>query len=236
MSHSAPAPIAIVGGGPCGLTLARLFERAGIDYVVFERDASATPGQHSQGGTLDLHPGTGLTALEVAGLMPEFEKVARREADVFTLMDAHGGNYYRAGAEVDETEEAKEKVKEMMENRPEIDRYQLRGLLLDSVPAQRIRWGKALKSVERKEGHEGTAAAGWVLRFADGSEEHGFRLVIGADGAWSKVRPLVCTSFFFFFPFFSCLHVFFSVSDIRICFILLSPHSRGEPWLIFVLL
>ncbi|KAI0544981.1 monooxygenase [Xylaria curta] len=177
MSQSKPAPIAIVGGGPCGLTLARLLELAGIEYVVFERDDSADPKSHHQGGTLDIHPGTGQAALEAAGLKGDFEKLARYEADVFTVQDFKGDHRFRTGDEG------------VMEgNRPEIDRGQLRKLLLDSIPHQRIRWGKVLKSVEK--GNE-ASATGWILRFADGSEESGFRLVVGADGAWSKVRPVI---------------------------------------------
>ncbi|KAI1743066.1 monooxygenase [Xylaria scruposa] len=178
MSQSKPAPIAIVGGGPCGLTFARLLELAGIDYVVFERDDSADPKSHHQGGTLDIHPGTGQAALEAAGLKGEFEKLARYEADVFTVQDFKGDHRFGTGD-----------AGVMEGNRPEIDRGQLRKLLLDSVPEHRMRWGKVLKTVERK--GDGAGAAGWVLRFADGSEESGFRLVVGADGAWSKVRPVI---------------------------------------------
>ncbi|KAI1822639.1 monooxygenase [Xylaria intraflava] len=177
MSQSKPAPIAIVGGGPCGLTFARLLELAGIDYVVFERDSSAEPKSHHQGGTLDVHAGTGQAALEAAGLKDEFDKLARPEADVFTIQDFKGRHYFSTGAAEGG-------------DRPEIDRRQLRDLLLGSLPEKRVRWGKALRAVER-EGSAEDGAAGWILRFADGSSESGFRLVVGADGAWSKVRPLI---------------------------------------------
>ncbi|KAI1126080.1 monooxygenase [Nemania abortiva] len=180
MPQSRPAPIAIVGGGPCGLTFARLLELAGIDYVVFERDESAEPKLTHQGGSLDLHPGTGQTALEAAGLKDEFEKVARYEADIFSLQDFKGDHQFRQGGELVEGDG----------DRPEIDRRQLRDLLLNSLPKERVRWGKTLKSVEQ-EGGEEAGAAGCVLRFADGSSERGFRLIVGADGAWSKVRPLI---------------------------------------------
>ncbi|KAI1278214.1 monooxygenase [Xylaria sp. FL0933] len=175
---SKPAPIAIIGGGPGGLTLARYLERAGLEYVVFERDAS--PSANHQGGTLDLHEGTGLTALDVAGLREEFEKYARHEAAVFTIQDSQGGNRFRMDPGEGE------------HDRPEIDRKRLRQILLDSIPAERVRWGKALKSVERDETVEnGKGAKGWVLRFADGQTEKGFRLIVGADGAFSAVRSLI---------------------------------------------
>lgn len=185
---SKTAPIAIVGGGPCGLTFARLLERAGMEYIVFERD-SPDPKPNHQGGTLDLHTGTGLAAIDTAGLREEFEKYARYEAAVFTVQDAQGGNFFRADAGATGDEQ-----------RPEIDRLQLRKILLDSVPRDRICWGKTLKAVVRDEkaGEESGGAQGWVLRFADGTEESGFRMVIGADGASSAVRPLVgllCSKF-----------------------------------------
>ncbi|KAI0808610.1 monooxygenase [Xylaria sp. FL0064] len=170
---SKPAPIAIIGGGPGGLTLARYLERAGLEYVVFERDTS--PSANHQGGTLDLHEGTGLTALDVAGLREEFEKYARHEAAVFTVQDSQGGNRFRMDPGEGE------------HDRPEIDRKRLRQILLDSIPAERVRWGKVLKGIERDE----TRKTGWVLKFADGQEEKGFRLVVGADGAFSAVRSLI---------------------------------------------
>ncbi|KAJ5647124.1 FAD/NAD(P)-binding domain-containing protein [Penicillium lividum] len=175
-------PIAIIGGGPCGLTFARLLERAGIDYIVFERDASPDTTTRFQGGTLDLTVEGGQAALKLAGLSTEFEKLARRDATTILMQDSQGQNRISAGEGND---------------RPEIDRLQLRRLLLDSIPAHRVRWNKALGSVER-DGKNGNgpasasaSAADWILRFTDGSSETGFRLIVGSDGAWSKVRQLI---------------------------------------------
>jgi 2-polyprenyl-6-methoxyphenol hydroxylase-like FAD-dependent oxidoreductase len=71
-------PIAILGAGPSGLTLGRLLHLAGIDFVIFERDASAASAWGRGGsGTLDLHEGTGLLAIQEAGLLEEFKKKAR---------------------------------------------------------------------------------------------------------------------------------------------------------------
>ncbi|KAM0487996.1 hypothetical protein ACHAP7_001815 [Fusarium lateritium] len=177
MSSSTFPPIAIIGGGPCGLTLARLLETASINYVVFERDASPTSTLRSQGGTLDIHEGTGQEALRRAGLHSQFKSLARCDATMMTLMDSRGE--LRASFGDDNGDE-----------RPEIDRQQLRQILLDSIPAERIRWGKILDTVERKEEHREGAHA-WTLNFRDGSTESGFRLIVGADGAWSKIRPLI---------------------------------------------
>ncbi|KAF5671885.1 tetracycline resistance protein [Fusarium denticulatum] len=128
-------PIAIIGGGPCGLMLARLLQTASIDYVVFERDDSPTSTLRSQGGKFRASFG-----------------------------DDDGGD------------------------RPEIDRQQLRQLLLNSLSTDRIRWGKILDAVHQSRNGE---ARDLTLKFRDGSSESGFRLIVGADGAWSKVRSLV---------------------------------------------
>ncbi|KAJ5889997.1 hypothetical protein N7504_010807 [Penicillium tannophilum] len=179
MAPSKPAPIAIVGGGPCGLTFARLLERAGIDYTVFERDKSSETTTRFQGGTLDLTVEGGQAALKLAGLSSDFEKLARRDATTILMQDSQGQHRISAGEGND---------------RPEIDRLQLRRLLLDSIPAHRVRWGKGLGSIERglSSGGNGPAsAADWILRFNDGSSESGFRLIVGSDGAWSKVRQLI---------------------------------------------
>ncbi|PYI10637.1 FAD/NAD(P)-binding domain-containing protein [Aspergillus sclerotiicarbonarius CBS 121057] len=175
-----PAPIAIVGGGPCGLTFARLLETAGIDYVVFERDASPKGTSLFQGGTLDLHAATGQEALRRAGLTEEFEKLARRDATTLTVQNCHGNLRKTFGEGHDA---------------PEIDRLQLRQLLLNSLPAHRIRWDKALHTIQHNPNtNQPPSAADWQLHFADGSTETGFRLIIGADGAWSKVRPLITST------------------------------------------
>ncbi|TGJ82151.1 hypothetical protein E0Z10_g6622, partial [Xylaria hypoxylon] len=134
------------------------------------------PGKHHQGGSLDLHTGTGLAALEAAGLKDGFDKLARYEGAVFTVQDAQGGNTFTTSPG------------EGDEERPEIDRGQLRDLLLGSLPPSRVRWGKTLSAVEPG------ASGGWVLRFADGSAETGFRLVVGADGASSAVRPVITSA------------------------------------------
>ncbi|KAF5663006.1 tetracycline resistance protein [Fusarium heterosporum] len=178
MASSAAAPIAIIGGGPCGLTLARLFETAGINYVVFERSESPKPTARGQGGTLDIHAKTGQEALRRAGLYEQFKSLARCDATVMTLMDPRGESRASYGDE-------------NSNDRPEIDRQQLQQILLDSLPADRIRWGKILDSVAKDETENRGGAYAWKLKFRDGSTECGFRLIVGADGAWSKIRPLI---------------------------------------------
>lgn len=66
--------------------------------------------------------------------------------------------------------------------RPEIDRGDLRRLLMDSLPSGVIRWGFKLKRVDPVD---------LTLEFENGVVEKGFDLIVGADGAWSKVRSLL---------------------------------------------
>ena len=74
-------------------------------------------------------------------------------------------------------------------DRPEIDRRDLRLMLLGSVPKDKIQWGRKIEEVLKRE--DGKMA----VRFTNGSTESDFRLVVGADGAWSKCRRLVSLSF-----------------------------------------
>ncbi|KAF5536425.1 tetracycline resistance [Fusarium napiforme] len=175
MGVSTVPPIAIIGGGPCGLILARLLQTASINYVIFERDESPTSTLRSQGGTLDIHKDSGQEALRRAGLHEQFKSLARYDATTMTLMDFQGK--FRASFGDDDGGD-----------RPEIDRQQLRQLLLNSLPNDRIRWGKILDAVHQKQNGE---TRDLTLKFRDGSSESGFRLIVGADGAWSKVRSLV---------------------------------------------
>lgn len=165
-------PIAILGAGPAGLALARLLSLASIDYIVYERDVSAGSASYrGASGTLDLHANTAQLALRKAGLYDEFKKRAR--FDVPTVMaDKQGRVVARLQGEGDT-------------DRPEIDRRDLREMLLQSVPVAKVVWGAKVEGVEREE--DGLMG----VRFSDGRSVSGFRLVVGADGAWSKARAMV---------------------------------------------
>ncbi|KAG8154797.1 FAD-dependent oxidoreductase [Burkholderia catarinensis] len=160
--------IAIVGGGPGGLTLARLLTLGGIDAIVYERDAD--PLERPQGGTLDLHEESGLLALAQAGLTDAFLAVARYEDQGSRLLD-------RAGRVLFDDDGAGG-------NRPEVDRTALRALLLDALPPDCVQWGRTVREVRMQP--DGRA----MLVFEHGTEGP-FDLVVGADGAWSRVRPLL---------------------------------------------
>ena len=169
--------IAIVGAGPSGLILARLLEINGIkDYVVYERDECSVPGPWQQGGSLDLHGPTGQMALRKAGLYEKFQEYARWDASVVNVIDTSGKTLARMGEGRDA---------------PEIDRLQLRQLLLDSLPAHKILWGHGVTSVERHGNTNDADSNGYTIHFSNGNSAAGFKLIVGADGTWSKIRPLV---------------------------------------------
>lgn len=158
--------IAIVGGGPGGLTLARILQTRGVAVSVFEQEPS--PDARTQGGSLDLHPRSGYYALELAGLTQQFRALARYEDQHTRLLD-------KTGAVLAEEDD---------DQRPEIDRAELRTMLLSSLDPQVVCWGKRL------EGLRALGGGAHELAFADGKTAT-FDLVVGADGAWSRVRPLL---------------------------------------------
>ena len=165
--------IAIVGAGPGGLLCARVLQRHGIDVTVYDADDSADA--RDAGGTLDMHADTGQIALEDAGLLTEFLALARPEGQAKRNVDQHG------------TEEANFVPDDGDSAAAEIDRGQLRMLLAEHVDPTSLRWGHRLVSATT------TASGTHRLHFANGVVVEA-DLVIGADGVWSRVRPLVSSA------------------------------------------
>jgi 2-polyprenyl-6-methoxyphenol hydroxylase-like FAD-dependent oxidoreductase len=159
--------IAIIGGGPGGLALARILQVNGIASTVFEAEEHALV--RPQGGSLDLHADTGQRALRLAGLEAEFLAAARYEDQGMRLCDADGSIKF----DFPEGEES---------DRPEIGRTLLRQMLIESLGDDVIRWDSRVTAIEPEEGGYAVVTAG---------AHETFDLVVGADGAWSRVRPLV---------------------------------------------
>ena len=160
--------IAIVGGGPAGLTLARILHASGFNSTVFERDAD--PYERPQGGTLDLHEGSGLLALERAGLLPAVKAIARYDDQGSRVLDKVGRVLFEDNGESGD--------------RPEVDRTALRAILISALPDGSVRWGCTVR--EALDQGDGT----WNLSFDHGVEGP-FDLVVGADGTWSQIRPML---------------------------------------------
>ena len=161
-----PTPsIAIVGAGLSGLVCARILQRNGRAVTVYEADATAAARQ--QGGSLDIHTDTGQIALEEAGLLEAFRARTHDGGEAVRVLDKN------ARVHIDHKEPPGGR------GRPEIDRKALRQLLVNSLEPGTIAWG-----------HKVVAARPAELEFADGSRVSA-DLVVGADGAWSKIRPLL---------------------------------------------
>ena len=157
--------------------LASLLQHNGIQCSIFELDKDRST--RSQGGIIDLHPESGQLALREAGLFKEFEKHLLPGAEAMKLIKSDGTvRWDENNMEGVEPGPAR--------NRPEIDRNTLRTILLDSIDPTSIHWGRKLVRVEANETHRDK----YNLQFTDSCEE-GFDLVVGADGAWSKVRLLL---------------------------------------------
>ncbi|CAA9957515.1 Aromatic-ring hydroxylase [Pyrenophora teres f. maculata] len=171
--------IAIVGAGPASLTLANILQKNDIPFTIFE----ASRELRTQGGSLDLHPASGQLAIKEAGLWDKFTQHARPESDVMKIVNIDGEVLW------DENRADKQEIKEeeKFSGRPEIDRIELAKLMFENLEEGKVQFGRKLREAAPSETEKGK----YDLHFADQTEETGFDLVVGGDGAWSKVRKLV---------------------------------------------
>jgi tetracycline resistance monooxygenase len=160
--------VAIIGAGPVGLTLAKLLQQKGEYVTVYERDID--PESRIWGGTLDLHSKSGQLAIKAAGLLEEYYAKA---LPMGVLMADEEGR----------TLSVKDLSAEQKLDNPEINRNDLRKILLGSLEADTVVWNHKCDGLEEQDGK-------WLLHF-DGQPTAVADLVIAANGGMSAVRSYV---------------------------------------------
>ncbi|KAJ3131620.1 hypothetical protein HK100_006166 [Physocladia obscura] len=161
--------VAIIGGGPAGLCLARILQTNAVSVKVYELEESRN--SRPQGGYLDLHEETGQRAIREANLYAEFRANLQPGADRMNVMDETGNLLYQDlgdGAI------------------PEIERQDLKGILLDALEPNTVEWDHKLEKVDSP----ATDSEQIRLNFSGGKTAEAY-IVVGADGAWSKVRNVL---------------------------------------------
>lgn len=156
--------VAIIGAGPVGLTMARLLQQASIEVAVYERDEN--PQARIWGGTLDLHKDYGQQALEKAGLLNAYYTIGIPMGKV--IFDHQANHLF---------------TKEPGYESPEINRNNLRKLLLDSLADNTVIWNRKFTGLSENNGK-------WVIHFENQPDET-VDFIIGANGGMTKLRQYV---------------------------------------------
>lgn len=169
--------IAIAGGGPAALTLGALLHQRNIPFQIIERRPKPTEAELDQpSGMLDLHAESGLAAIRACGLWDQFLPLTADCEESMLIADQEGTILHADDGG--------------LESRPEISRHNITRLMLRIVPQEAIRWKTKIVSARRDESGAGKTALALQTDKGEIVSET-YDLVIGADGAWSKVRALL---------------------------------------------
>ncbi|WVR09809.1 hypothetical protein IAU60_006885 [Kwoniella sp. DSM 27419] len=166
--------IAISGAGPGGLALARLLSLRGFNPVLYDlREKPAQSDRYQPAGMLDLHADTGLAAIKACGLEAEFQTRLGDCSEAVRIFNTQAQPLYNSEDE---------------SGRPEISRTSLVDLLLHGQTTP-VQWSTKILGITPPN-REPDPSSKISLQLAQGMEESA-DLVVGADGAWSRVRRLL---------------------------------------------
>ncbi|WP_264524276.1 FAD-dependent oxidoreductase [Flavobacterium sp. N502536] len=160
--------VTIIGAGPVGLTMAKLLQQNGVEVTVYERDENAQT--RISGGTLDLHKGSGQEALKKAGLLDRYFDLAIPMGR--TVADRQGNILF-----------SKTIAPEERYDNPEINRNDLRLLLLNSLKKDTVVWDSKFTNLKVVNGK-------WLLEFENETSAIA-DFVIGANGGMSGAREFI---------------------------------------------
>jgi 2-polyprenyl-6-methoxyphenol hydroxylase-like FAD-dependent oxidoreductase len=165
-----PLKVMIIGAGTGGLALAHGLKQAGIEVIVFERDR--TPRDAKGGYRVGISPG-GSQALKTclpSGVFELFLATSARPPRYFNMLTEHFSNLISLEMEADDPAHGEQNV----------NRLTLRRVLLTGLEDV-VRFDK--KFVRYEEDADGSV----TVFCEDGSQCSG-DVLIGADGAGSRVR------------------------------------------------
>ena len=161
--------VGIIGGGPGGLMLGLLLQQQGYEVSIFEK--AGLDVNRDRGGSLDIHEESGQLPLKETGIINRFRELARFEGEDTRVLDKNGKVYYEETADP-----------EVEGGRPEIDRGELCDIIIEQLSEGTVVYGKAFESLRRLDNGQ------VEVSFVEGDTAE-FDFVVGADGAFSKVRP-----------------------------------------------
>ncbi|TWR31510.1 FAD-dependent monooxygenase [Mucilaginibacter pallidiroseus] len=166
--------VGIIGGGPGGLTLARLLQIQNINVKLYERDADKNA--RVQGSPLDMHEQSGMAALRQAKLLDAFKQNFMPGADRKLIVNEQAKIFFSDHNKPEENFGHPH-------FRPEIDRGTLRKILLESLQPGTVVWNSHFMQMKKM-------GEGWQLHFKNGTSAYA-DVVVAADGANSKIRPYI---------------------------------------------
>ena len=171
--------IAIVGGGPSGLALGKLLHQGGIRSTIYELRSKPTREELTKpSGVLDLHEESGLKVVRECGLWDGFEAALGDCSEEQIVMNPEGVVLHTDKGE--------------LRSRPEIPRNALAELFINNIPSGMIKWNHKIVSI--KSAHNASTGANEISIDSGTNGMATYDFVVGADGAWSRVRKLLTDS------------------------------------------